>query len=677
MNIKNKIKNDLWKINYIIPFEKKYLRNEKPKIELAKHLIARYKTLKPIKGNNNPRTIGKDINALLSNVDIEIGNDSRFVYFIDIHKTIAVKGNVISNFSIDYGKIVNSSFEKLMEIANGDDEYGKEIFEVYLGIKNIIERIICETKMSSLPKEKKDKIILYFGRMLSEKAEHFDEALQRILFFNQILWQTRHRLNGLGRLDLILDNLYNTDIKSNYTNINEVNEMIYDFLKQLSKYSEYKSDALQGDIGQIIILGGLNEKGCYFSNELTKIFLTQQAKLKKPDPKTILRVSSAMPEELLEIAVDALQASTGSPLFSNDDIVIPALISGGIEEDDAYHYCTSACWEPFIVGKSFDQNNVNVFDYSLAFDRLLSDKKIMQIKKFEELIELYIMLNNEEFNHFIQDLDAMKWAKDPLVSIFSEGCNEKRIDISEGGTKYYNYGITTVALPNVMDSLFYIKEYVFEKKQYNISQLIEQRNLNFKDESIYSSICAKEKSFGHDKKEYIELNNRITGELSKIAVKYKNKFGGNVKFGLSSPGYNMLSKTTKGDFSGRKKGMPYNTHISCTDAAYTEIVNYASGLNYDNLRYNGNVVDFFVSPNFIDDNKNKFIQFMRFAIKKGFYQMQMNILNSQSLINAKRHPEQFKGLIVRVWGFSAYFNDLPESYKNLLIDRALKAEAKC
>ena len=81
-----------------------------------------------------------------------------------------------------------------------------------------------------------------------------------------------------------------------------------------------------------------------------------------------------------------------------------------------------------------------------------------------------------------------------------------------------------------------------------------------------------------------------------------------------------------------------------------------------------------MTESLIDENTGKFVLFMKGAIASGFFQMQMNLIDSKTLIDAKAHPEKYKGLIVRVWGFSAYFNELPESYKDLLIERALAAE---
>ena len=159
-----------------------------------------------------------------------------------------------------------------------------------------------------------------------------------------------------------------------------------------------------------------------------------------------------------------------------------------------------------------------------------------------------------------------------------------------------------------------------------------------------------------------------------MASESSNRFGGRVKIGLSSPDYIKRARKTGADFSGRKKGEPYNTHISSRDADYTELVGFASKLEYDRGRCNGNVVDFFISPGLLEEQSDKFGAFLKGAINQGFFQMQMNVMDSRTLISAKEHPENYKGLIVRVWGFSAYFVELPEDYQDQLIRRAKLSE---
>lgn len=672
MNIKTKIKNDMWRFNYILPFVKKYQFDEGGKSSVVKHILKTYMEIKPIHGKGK-RTVGLDTKELLSRVDISFDVNSRFVYFIDTKKTIAVPGNILSNFTLDYDKIVHGSFMDLATKAQGTDEYGMEAKLVIDGINILVKRIIDAIPLSQLSEELKEKHTEYFERILFAKAEHFEEALQRILFFNQIMWQTRHRLNGLGRLDKMLADLYQKDIDTDILTEEKACELVYDFLNQLSKYASYKSDALEGDIGQIIILGGNQPNGKYFCNGLTEIFLKEQANLKKPDPKTFLRVGKNMPDSLLKLAVSCLTAKTGSPLFSNDEVVIPVLKGFGMPNEDAYSYCVSACWEPYIVGKSLDQNNIMVFDYFKALDAVLNNG--VEYRSIEELVESYIKENGKCFKEFLQSVDEMKWAKDPLVSIFMDGCAEKRKDVSEGAAKYNNYGITTVALSNVVDSLFNIKKLVFKDKKYSLAEMNKARVENFDSApEMFIEVTSLKKSYGHDIAEVEALVNRITSSIASIAKSYHNALGGTVKFGLSSPGYNILSKRMLADFSGRKNGKPYNTHISCTDAGYTEIVGFAGKLEYSDQRFNGNVIDFFMTESLIDENTGKFVLFMKGAIASGFFQMQMNLIDSKTLIDAKAHPEKYKGLIVRVWGFSAYFNELPESYKDLLIERALAAE---
>lgn len=109
------------------------------------------------------------------------------------------------------------------------------------------------------------------------------------------MWQTGHYLNGLGRLDLILDNLYKND---NLTK-NEVLELIKDFLYKIHSYYYDKSGMLIGDTGQIIVLGGLNEDNTYFFNDLTYLFMDTLKEIQLPDPKIILRYSSNIPRDLM------------------------------------------------------------------------------------------------------------------------------------------------------------------------------------------------------------------------------------------------------------------------------------------------------------------------------------------------------------------------------------------
>ena len=668
MNLNSRIKNDLWRVNYIIPFAKKYIAEGST---YAKAMAVARVTLgkRVSKGHGGRRSVGCDTLQLMKEVTVQVEPKRPFAYSIDEIHTLAVPGNVLSNFPLDYGEVVNGCLEDLFAKAISlDDEYGRQARYACDALHVLRDKMLRATSEAGDGRWDRSGAL---ERLFDGPAKTFHEGLQRVLFFNQVMWQTRHRLNGLGRLDRTLGHLYESDLATGLIDEKDGEELIDAFLEALHKYYEYKSDALVGDVGQIIILGGLNEDGSYHRNSLTDLFLERQAAVKYPDPKTLLRVSASMPRDLMEKAVRCLSSATGSPLFSNDDRVIPALISDGVDVGDAYEYCVSACWEPLVPGLSLGQNNIAVFDACRVLVDTVRDAN--DLMAYEDVLRLYEGRLALEFGKFLEGLNGLRWARDPIVSILYPDSIEQRIDVSDGGSKYRDYGVTTIGVSNAVDSLMNIKKLL--NKGRVLSQISNAAKKNFKGDEALRATLASGKQFGSDAGNSSSLTKEIVGVLNSVASIYKNPLGGSANFGLSSPDYIKGGTKSPADFSGRLSGDPYVVHISNTSAAYTELVNFAASLEYDGHRLNGNVVDFFVSPSLLEGSADAFVDFMMSAVEAGFYQMQMNVMDSATLIDAKENPERYPGLIVRVWGFSAYFNDLPNSYKDYLIQRALESEA--
>ena len=649
---------------------------------------------------------GIQIKNLLQKVEIDI-SQSGFIFFLDEFKNLSEDGHVIDNISIDYSRILKYS------LYDYDEAYYNYKFESRLkssefienqqalldGIELFIYKIIKKINASNRPD--KFKFAKFFEGMIDKPARHFEEALQRILFFNQLLWQTGHGLNGLGRLDKILEDYYFDDINNGIITHEEAFEMVKDFLKTLHSYYWYKSAALMGDTGQVIVLGGkfADELGnYYFYNDLTYMFIEAVKDLQLPDPKVLLRVSEETPRDLIELSLKSIATGIGCPLFSNDEIVIEKMVEFGYDYEDAENYVVSACWEPAAVGKGLEQNNINFISFLKPLNDLLdneSNETIRSIENFEDLFEMYKGYLKAEADNLINVLDSIKWNVDPLLSLFIDDCNVKGLDISQGGAKYNHYGITTVSLANTVNSLLNLKKLVFEGnvsdfieveqsrfsrgKTYDFYELNRIRKSNFKgkDNQILKLLKGQELYFGVDDDEVISLSNEIINYLEDCIKDYVNGFGGKIKFGLSAPSYISAGEEVSASFDGRRAGEPFSTHISSdSNKDFTELLRFASKLDYSGAKFNGNVVDMMVSPSFIEENFEKFTDFIIASIKLGFFQMQMNVVDSKTLIEAKENPEAHPNLIVRVWGFSAYFNDLPESYKDLLIERALKNEGK-
>ena len=607
---------------------------------------------------------GNQIKNLFENIKINIPSKG-FIFTLDELKCLNYEDRLIGNISVDYSKILNCSLEDLKQKYQNNDEFSENELETINAIEILIDREISCLKTSN--HDQKEEYVSYLNNIKNKKVNSFKEALQRILFYNQMLWQTNHTLNGLGRLDFILNEIYKKD---NITK-EESYVLIKDFIEKLHSYYYFKSNELAGDTGQIIVLGGLNEDNTYFYNELTYLFMEALKELKLPDPKIILRYSKDIPQDLLKLAIETMTTGIGSPLISNDDLVIENLINFGYEKKDAYNYVVSACWEPAPIGRGLELNNVHHFIFLKPLNELL-DRDMCNYNTFNELLDDYKKYLNNHVNQILSQINTYSWETDPIISLFIE--NKFNEDISEGSAIYNNYGLTSVSLSNTVNSLYNIKKLVFDEKKYTLTELNENRKNNFPNEDLLKTLKDQEK-FGMDNEEIINLTNEITSYVDSICANNTTRYGGKFKFGLSAPSYISSSGDISASLDGRKNSEPFNVHISFeNNKDYTEIMRFASQLEYNNNRFNGNVVDFMVSPDFIKKNLEKFMDFIKISLDMGIFQMQLNVVSSKILIDAQKHPEKYPNLIVRVWGFSSYFKDLPKEYQDMLISRSIKNE---
>jgi len=606
----------------------------------------------------------EQLEQLFSKIQIDVNLKNNYIYNIDENVILILSKNGINNLTIDYSKV--------LDFVTSENN-SLEIVKI---IENLIDRYILDIQNSNI--ENKEKYLTYFRNMKVKRVEHFEEALQKILFYNSILWQSKHSLMGLGRLDKILNKFYEQDIANNVITKEYVRECISNFMKVLHEYYYFKSSCLLGDTGQIIILGGLKENGEYECNDLTYMFIEELEKLSLPDPKVLLRVSHKMPKDLLQVAVKCISTGIGAPLLSNDDVVVDKLIEFGIEKENAYNYVVAACWEPSPVGISIAQNNIMGVNYLEPLQNLLDNENLKQINNLDELLDKYNKYLNEYMLVVQQKLDEIEFEEEPIMSLFIDDCIKNKKDLSQGGARNNDYGLTGVALSNLVNSILNINKYVFELKEYTLEELNQYRLNNFDNKEVLKKLKSNENKFGNDNEEIITLTNKIANMIQTSVENYRNKFGGKMKVGYSSPSYISGSTNFRASLDGRKDNEPFNVHISSkSTTSYVELIQFASKLDYSGNKFNGNVIDFMVSKDFIENNFDKFVDFIMLSIKSGFFQMQINVVSSTILIDAKENPEKYPNLIVRVWGFSSYFNDLPDEYKNLLIERALQSEGKC
>lgn len=602
---------------------------------------------------------------LFKRIKVNLQANKRFQFWIDENLYFVNRAQLTDALSPDYSLILQNSIDGLIcEYRNTANDVSIANCKILSSVKEYVERIVLEMNDSQYEKTKK-----YFERMISSKAESLEEALQRILFWSSLFWQSGHSHIGLGRLDKLI-----APYIDNETDENLVNTLI-DFFEELHRFYDFKSCGLLGDTGQIIILGGKEIDGSYFSNRVTYGCIKALAKVKLPDPKILLRVSSNMPDDLLKLAAECNATGIGCPLLSNDDVIIPALQQFGYTPDDAFNYITSACWEPFCYGNALGRGNLGQINFAKAFENTYLDSNFTDYASYESILSAYKQNLKTEVQAKIKKIDAIRWDKNPLMTLFTKGCLEKNKDVGEGGAIYNDYGILSVGLANTIDSLFNIKRVCYDQQQMTLSEVKQILLNNYENNEDLRIELNQNSYYGHSDSDVLKTIKELVNVISNECDGYRNYLGGKLKFGLSSFAYMDEGKKTLASFDGRKAENALSTHMSSKlGEPYTELVNFAGSIDYSGIKCNGNVVDFFVAPSFIQNNIEKFCNFLHAGIKIGFCQMQMNVVSSETLIAAKKNPELYPNIIVRVWGFSAYFKDLPEEYKDLLIKRALDSE---
>ncbi len=628
------------------------------------------------KENGIDKSYDEIFGLICRNMEIEIP-DNRFVYFIDENYVFdSTKGYRWENLTPDYEKVIKNG---LRELKYAESDVSNDFCKSYnLVIDNLIvlaRRVIDELR-SKHPNRAAN--IGFFENMIERPASGFEEAIQRMLFVNQMFWQMDHRLTGLGAWDSILVPYYYADVETGLLDKEKALEILRDLYRVLHEHYEYKSNVLMGDTGQIFVIGKSDADGNYICNDLTYLFIDAMRMEHQSDPKCLLRVNKNTPRDLMETALKSIVTGIGAPLLADDDVVIPCLTEFGVPMNDACNWTTSACWEPLVGGKSSSMNNMTVLNYLKAMNNLLRREKLEKITSYEELVDKYIVYLRRNLRAVKRVLEPHRHQYNPLLSVFMDDCKENKKDVSQGGARYHNVGITSVAMGNLVNSLLYIKEYVYDKQLFSLTDVKRMVITNFDGyEELRGELRKKPSYYGTDDQDVIELVNRITECVSEEIKDWRSYLGGKMKVGLSGSAYLDAGKGFDASFDGRGAGDPFVTHISNEDnSAYTEIVNFASNIAYGNRRFNGNVVDYMVSPDFITNNWDKYVDFLMASIRLGFFEMQMNVVSSKTLIEARENPEKFPNLIVRVWGFSAYFKDLPDDYKDVLISRALKSEGR-
>ena len=446
-------------------------------------------------------------------------------------------------------------------------------------------------------------------------------------------------------------------------------------------------------------IGGSDAEGNDLSNELSYEILDVAAKYKYNTPNLTMRCHKGTPRALLDKAVDTLSTGIGMPAFYNDEVVCPALEDLGIPSDDAHRYVMNGCNQIDIFGKShmgLEDGEVclaKALEYTLHRGRCLITDETLSIdtgdptrfSTFGELVEAY----KRQVEHLtaitVKCANIMQrvfgdMAPNPYRSCLIEGCIESGKDYKRGGAVYNHGQILTEGLADTTDSLAAIKHFVFDTGKYTMNELIEALAHDFEGrEDMRLELQGFEGKFGNGISWVDEIGGDILNHFFSTLLTHRTYRGGGE--GIYGGGLSTFSRTgIYGRMLGASANGRHKSDIYIADSCGacpgkdkngpTSLMR--SVLSYDHrLAKSGFVLQVkFDKRSFSTERgKEAFKSLLKAYFGEGGQQLTVNVLSSEELLDAVKHPERHGDLIVRVGGYSAKFVELNPDLQNNIIAR--------
>lgn len=598
-------------------------------------------------------------------------NDRLGFHFSTDRKIHWLSGNVSPNYS----RIITDGFDKTAQTIErsirscSDKEriaYGEQMLK---SLDYALE--YAEKYREEAAKTGNTELATALSKIPHSGAETFYEAcvfLKLSLFFLRATY-TDHVT--LGRFDQYMYPFYLHD-KKNGIDDETIFEMIEEFFISLNFDTDLYPGVQMGDNGQSMVLGGYDADGKSMYNELSKMCLDASLELSLIDPKINLRVNKNTPFELFESATYLTKKGLGFPQYCNDDIVVDGLVKLGYAKEDALDYVVAACWEFIIPGKGADVPNLNSFCFPAVINEVIT-KELDKCDTFEELLERVraaIATNCEEIRncHLGKPLP-----RHPFASVYFDGCIEKLQDVFCGGTKYNNYGCHGTGIANAADALAAVKKVIYDDKSMSKEVLLNALKADFNgyaEERNMLKACPK---MGNNDDYVDSLATYIMRAFCDNMNGKPNGIGGIWRAGTGSAQC-YLRDTDCTTADGRKSGTPYSSSFSPsldvkTDGLLSVLQSFTKFDLTDII--NGGPLTIEIHDTVLrnDVGIKKVAMLVQKYIELGGHQLQLNSVNRDRLIDAQRHPEKYPNLIVRVWGWSGYFNELDKSFQDHIIRR--------
>jgi len=592
-----------------------------------------------------------------------------------------------SHMAIDYMLVLSKGILGIIEMI---DEYlldcSEEKASFYKSCKRCLQAVIKHSenyadaalKMSLATtdptrRNELEKIAEICKKVPANPAESFYEAVQSVHFITHCLSLNPFRLCAqqfqLGHPDRYLLKFYKKDMQKG-TLTKDYAQLLLDCLGiQINM-------RVPSGLSSGYMVGGRDEQGEIVANELTEMCIQVIDDIRLVYPAVGFCYTDGIPEKYLDKAIALLLKGYSHPAIFNDDVITKGLMHYGVPEEQAHNYIHSTCVEITPVSSS----NVWVASPYTNMPLLLLELMNKEYSSFEALINTYfekldahIKFNFERENHN-RSVRAQN-SINPLLSCFVNDCLEKGVDIERGGAKYNWIMPSFVGMANLVDSLYAIKTLVFDEKKLSLCEFKTILENNFEgNEPLRFYILNHISKYGNDINDIDQYFGFVSEHIAKECEKYTGLYSNAnlIPSVFCWIMHEQFGRETSATPDGRKAGFPLGDGSGPCQGreANGPTASVLSSTKWDHSKFIGGVaVNLKFSKASLGKNSSDTMtSIIKTYLKCGGFEVQINVVDNETLKKAQKKPEEYQDLVVRIGGYSDYFVRLsPEMQEEVIL----------
>ncbi|MBX4264460.1 formate C-acetyltransferase [Clostridium estertheticum] len=614
-----------------------------------------------------------------------------------LNQTDKGQGHIIPNFekllNSGLGQIVNETL-LLSKEHPGNDFYQASIITLKASQTHILRYAdLAKLSADGEPNKIRQAELLEIARIStkisSEKPENFYEACQLLWFLSVILqYESNASSLSLGGFDKYMYHFYENDLKNGITKEILRETLTCLWIKTndvvLIRSSNSATYFAGFPTGYTITLGGLTQNGRSAVNSLSYLALDTYQDIRLPQPNLGVRVNELIEPAFLKKTAETIRLGTGIPQIFNDEVIVPGFLNRGVSLEDSRDYSVVGCVELSLPGKTYGLHDIALFNLLKIMEISLRENKNDENITFDEIIQnikkninKYVKLMVEGSN--IVDTSHKEFAPIPLLSCFINNCLDTGKDVTYGGAKYNFSGVQGIGIANLSDSLYALKKIVFDEKRISLKDLVDALDSNFQGvehEKLRVRLINKYDKFGNDNDEVDNLSSDILRYYSKTVEQHITPRGGTFVPGSYTVSAHIpLGKSVGATPDGRKAGEQLadgglSPMVGRDVLGPTAVLKSVSKLdNY--LTTNGSLLNVKFSPKTLEGEEgiHKLCDFLYAFMKLKIQHIQFNVVSVETLKSAQASPNDYKGLVIRVAGYSAFFIELSREIQDDIIRR--------